>query len=300
MAITTIDGIIAATAAGQSYRYMWTKQVHPTYAPYVAGRWYDTTQLFGHPTQETFTGTALTAVQCIGPGTVSVLPGCMPNGGIVEPTYNKYLTSIEAHTSAANGWGWLLLVDMLMYYPGISMNSNLQQVLTTNVSLPRYATGNGVMIFLEAAGTTGATTTTLHPNGLAYTSNYGIAGRVVPGTVACTVSAFPGQIIHSGVAVNNVGPFLPLEAGDQGVQSVQSFQITAATGGAATAVLVLCKPLAQIPIVTAQVPSGRDFIFSMPTMPRIHDGAYLDFLYLPGAATAASNNLFAILNFVWG
>jgi len=295
MSITSIDGIVSSAAAGQNYKYMWTKQVHPTYAPYGGGKWYDTAQLFGLPTQETFAGTVLTAIQC-----TSLLPGCMPTGGSVEPTYNKYLTCIEALTSSASGWGWLLLVDMLMYYPGINMDSNLQQFLTTNVALPRYTNGNGVMMFLEATGTTGPVGTYLHPYGFTYTSSYGTAGRVLPGTVACTSSSIPTQIIHSGVAANNVGPFLPLSGADQGVQSVQSFQITAATGTAATAVLVLCKPLVQIPISTANVPSGRDFIFSMPSLPRIYDGAYLSFLYIPGSNTAASSDFSATLDFVWG
>ena len=302
MAITSIDGIVAAAAAGHQYKTTWTKQVHPTYAPYTAGRWYDTSQLFGLPTAETFAGTALTAVQCVGPGTPSVCPGCMQTGGTVEPTYNKYLASIEVNSYAATNitFGWLLLVDMLMYYPGINMNSNLMQILTTNVSLPRYTDGHGVQMYLVSMGTTGATASNIHPYGFDYTSNLGTAGRVIPGTVALTASSLPAQIIHSGVAVNNVGPFLPLEASDDGVQSVQTVQFTAATGTAVTATLVLCRPIAQIPIATYLVPSGRDFLFSMPIFPRIYDGAYLNFLYLPGGATAASNDLYAVLDFVWG
>jgi hypothetical protein len=248
------------------------------------------------PVAATFPGDALTPVAC----TASTI-GWLPHGPAVEPGYNKYLSAIEVHTPVATGaLSWLMLVDMLLYIPGIDMNSAAQQAMVAGGSLPRYTDGVGVQMFLEAAATTGATAHNLHPSGFTYTNTTPTAGRTIPGTVACTVSAIVPHIVHSGTAVNNFGPFIPLAAGDLGVKSVENFQLSAGSASASTATLVLCKPLAQIPLPITFVSSGRDMIFNLPTMPRIYDGACLNFLLCAGSTTAASTNFEATLDFVWG
>lgn len=295
MAIDSLSDIIAASSNGRNWRSVWNKATG--LAAYTAGRWYDMSFLYGNPTSETFPGTALTAYQF----TSANNPGWMNIGGNVAP-YEKYLVNTEAFTTAATGVpSWLLLVDMLTYYPLINLNTNSQQNLINNATLPRYADGKGVMMYLNnISGTTGATAMNLHPTGFNYTNSYGATGRVIPGTVALTASAIVPQILHSGVAANNFGPFIPLAGADQGVKSVQSVQFTAATGLAATTTLVLCKPLAQVPLTTAFVPQGRNLVFDMPSLQKIYDGAYLNFLLFAGAATAASTQFCAELVFKWG
>jgi len=298
MSIVSYDQVISNIAAGRSFKYVWNKQTG--LAAYTAGRWYDTASLAGSPTTSTYPGAALNAVQCLSNGG-SPMVGAMPIYGDVAPTYEKYLLSGEAMTPVALGVpSWLLLVDLLLYYPGLDMNSGLQQNLVNGVTLPRYVDGKGVMMFLEAMATTGATPHNLHPSGFTYTNTTPTAGRVIPGTVACTVSAIVPHIVYSGVAANNFGPFIPLQTGDQGVKSVEFFQLSVASGSASTAVLVLCKPLVQIPLTTQFVSSGRDFVFNMPSLPRIYDGACLAFLYFAGAATGASTNTYCTLDYVWG
>jgi len=295
MAINSLSDIIEASSNGRSQRTVWNKATG--LAAYTAGRWYDTSFLYGSPTSETFPGTALNATLFSSTNN----PGWMNIGGNVSP-YEKYLVNMESFTTAATGAPCcLLLVDMLMYYPQINMNLNTQQNLINTVSLPRYTDGMGVMMFLgNVAGTTGATAMNLHPTGFNYTNNYGQDGRVIPGTVAMTASAIVPQIIHSGVAANNFGPFIPLCGADQGLRSVQSVQFTAATGTAATGTLVLCRPLAQIPISTVFVPQGRNLIFDMPSVQRIYDGAYLNFLLYAGGAVVASTQFSVELSFKWG
>ena len=90
-----------------------------------------------------------------------------------------------------------------------------------------------------------------------------------------------------------------MAAGDQGIKSVQSLQLTAASL-AGTAALVLCKPLAQVPITTVSVASGRDLLFNMPSLPQIQDGACLAYLLYAGGAVGASTNFYANHQFVWG
>ena len=296
MAINSLDDVIVASANGHSHRTLWNKATG--LAAYTAGRWYDTSFLYGSPTSETFPGTTLNATLF----SATTNPGWMNIGNNVAP-YEKCLVNFEAMCPVASPGvpDWLLLVDMLMYYPSINLNTNSQQNLVNNVTLPRYADGKGVMMYLNnIAGTTGGTAMNLHPTGFNYTNSYGVNGRVIPGTVALTASAIVPQILHSGVAANNFGPFIPLAGADQGVKSVQSVQFTAATGTAATATLVLCRPLAQIPITTAFVPQGRNLIFDMPCLQKIYDGAYLNFLLLAGGNTAASTPFYAELVYKWG
>jgi hypothetical protein len=275
---------------------MWNKQIGT--AAYTAGRWYDTSFLYGYPTSETFPGTALTSTLF----TSTNNPGFMPTGGNVSPS-QKTLTTIEAFAQNATSVPmWLLLVDQLMYYPQINLDTNLQQTLINTVTLPRYTSGSGVMMYFNVtAGTTGATATAIHPTGFNYTNSYGTNGRVIPGTVAFPASAIVPSIPHAQPASQNtMGPFLPLDAADQGVQSVQNVQFTVSCGTVCTVNLILCKPIAAVPISTVWVPQGRNFIFDMPYMPRIYDGACLNFLLFSGVAVAASQQINAMMSFIWG
>jgi len=209
---------------------------------------------------------------------------------------SKHLVGIEAITAtAASCPSYLMLVDMLLNYPGISMTSASAQTFVNTVALPRYTSGIGVMAFLEmtTANGTGAQNVTI-----TYTNNNGTAGQTVPGTVANVVSGVISGIPYTGTAVNNFGPFLPLASNDQGIRSVQSLQFSgASTLGAAS--LVLCRPLATIPLVTVGVASAKDFMFDIFTIPRIYDGACLSFLYFSGLGVA-NPALYGILDFVWG
>jgi hypothetical protein len=83
---------------------------------------------------------------------------------------------------------------------------------------------------------------------------------------------------------------------------VQTITCTTAYTGAsvATAALVLCKPLATIPIVTAGVAGERNLVMQMPSLPQIQDGACLAWLYFAGANTAASSQIMGSVDFAWG
>lgn len=122
----------------------------------------------------------------------------------------------------------------------------------------------------------------------------------MPVTVACTASAITPHIVHSGTAANNYGPFLPLASGDLGVSNVATVTLSAASGTASTAALVLCKPLAQITLSVVGLMTEKEFLNQIPSLPVIKDGACLAFLYGAGAATAASTTFAGGAEFVWG
>jgi hypothetical protein len=262
-------------------------------AAYTAGRWYNTFTLGGTPSAGSYTG-SLAAVAL-----TNANAGALPYGGDVS-TAIKHMLSLEVVGTAATAVpSVLMLVDLLMYYNAIDMDSAARQALTNIVTLPRYTDGNGVQMFLEATATTGTGTPNLY-SGLSYTNTTPASDRTIPGTVRCTSAAIVPHLLLTGTAQDNYGPFLPLASGDLGVKSVEYFQLSAGTGAASTACLVLCKPLLTIPMVTASVGNSRNYVFDMPTFPRIYDGACLAFLLRSGGAVATTTSFWGQTSFVWG
>ncbi len=294
MAIQSIDNLINSISAGKTTRFDWNKITGA--AAYTAGRWYEMLSLNGSPVGTAFPGTALTWKTCdesTGDGTNAF---GIPNGGNVS-TDIKHILNMAAWATAATGVpSTLMLVDVQGYYPGINMNSNSPQALLGTPTL-RYSNGVGVRAFLCARATTGATA---HNIALSYTNQSATAGRTLPVTVAATASAIVPHIVHSGTAANNYGPFLPLAQGDTGIQSVQTVTLSAASGTASTAALVLAKPLAQITLGVASLMTEKDLPNQIPSLPQVKDGACLGFLLGAGAAVAASTTFAGQTEVVWG
>jgi hypothetical protein len=288
MAIQSQDQLISALSAGKTWRVDWNKITGT--AAYTAGRWYDLSVLNGSPIANTWSGTALNAQV---PNESSGFS--MYHGGNVS-TFVKNLLNVGAVSAVATAVpGTLMLVDMCLYYPGISMNSATAQTLVNTNTLTRYTDGVGLRSYLVVSGTTGATA---HNIAVSYTNQAGTAGKTLPVTVSATASAIVPHITHSGVAANNYGPFLPLASGDTGIRSIQTLTLSAASGSG-TASLVLVKPIATIPITTLGVYAERDLLNQLPSLPVIQDGACLTWLYFPGAATAASTTIIGHLQTVW-
>lgn len=290
MGFGSMDDFIAeVTQNGKFWRADWNKITGA--AAYTAGRWYDLSVLNGTPVANAWSGTALNAQA---PNDITGF-GIWHGGNVSTDT--KHLTNIGAYSAVATAVpGVLMLVDMCLYYPGISMASASVQTLTNTTTLTRYTTGAGLRAYLVIASTAGATA---HNVNISYTNQAGTSGRTLPVTVACTASAIVPHITHSGTASNNYGPFLPLASGDTGIRSVQSLTLSASST-AGTAALVLCKPLATLPITTLGVAAERDLMNQLPSLPQIQDGACLTWLYFTGAACAASTNLYGYMDATWG
>lgn len=295
MAITNHDQLLASFSAGKRSRYDWNKITGA--AAYTAGRWYSMLSLAGSPVATTFPGTAKTFVNCDDANGDGTNKFGMWHGGNVS-TDIKHLISRFAMTSAGTGVPSVLrLVDVVGYWPGIDMNVNTSQALSGTPTLTRWPDGKGLQLFLEARSTAGSTG---HNLSYTYTNQDGTGSRTNPVTVACTASAIVPHITHSGVAANNYGPFLPLASGDYGVRNVASVQLSAASGSASTAALVLCRPLADIALGVALLGHEKDLINQIASMPTIPDGACLGLLLGAGAAVAASTTFNGAEEFVWG
>jgi hypothetical protein len=292
--IQSNDNLIAAFGNGRTNRYDWNKITGA--AAYALGRWYNMAGLGGIPVATTWPGTALACVDCTDAAGDGTNKFGIPHGGDVSTMIKHLITGAAWTTAAAGVPGTLYLVDVNSYWPGINMNVNTLQTLTGTPTL-RYANGAGMRMFLSALATTGATG---HNLAYSYTNQDGTAGRTQPVTVACTASAIVPHIVHSGVAANNYGPFLPLASGDSGIRSVESVQLSAASGTASTAVLVLCRMLAQITLSQVGLMTEKDFLNQIPSLPRIPDGACLALLYGAGANTVAATTFAGSFETVWG
>ena len=91
--------------------------------------------------------------------------------------------------------------------------------------------------------------------------------QTVNGTIVTTAPATAGCF----------APFIPLQLGDSGVQSVQSVQMLSADQGLFS--LVLVKPLAQLSVRGIDAPVELDyFLHCGGQIPIIKDDAYLNFI----------------------
>jgi hypothetical protein len=165
-------------------------------------------------------------------------------------------------------------------------------------TIPRYTDGSGVRMYLclsKIDNGTGTPTFSVSYSNPAYPSG----GRTLGASPAVLASAIQGHIYHSGVAAGSMGPFLPLQNGDAAVTSVESIQMGAASGSQGYSTLMLCRPLAALPIMTAFVASERDFLNQLPSLPRIYDGAHLAFLVFAGGVISNVSAYQGYCDFAW-
>ena len=229
-----------------------------------------------------------------------IWPGALTGG-----TASKHLATMGAQTAGATTVPITLqLVDLLGCYARVDANTASAITFTNSLTLPRHTTGAGVRAYSVVAPTTlGATA---HNFVASYTNQDGTTGRSFPDTVAGTVSAVNSHISHSGTAANNIGPFLPLQSGDTGVRSIQTWQQTAAGGTASTFQnIVLAYPIMELQLTTQYLLAERDLFQQFPTLPEVQEsaatsGACLAWLMYAGAATPANTNFFGTLRFAWG
>jgi hypothetical protein len=150
------------------------------------------------------------------------------------------LTFLGARINTSTfGAGGMLLVDLLNVSGGL--NATLTTAQTTNLptaALTRYTNGEGVMAGIVVYTQIGSTATTVT---ISYTNSAGTSGRT------STATSFGG----SGFREVGVLIPIPLQAGDTGVESIESVTVTATTGTAGNFGVCLFKPLAMISLETA-------------------------------------------------
>jgi hypothetical protein len=291
MAFSSLDHLISKTTRGSAYRTDFTTGLMS--AASIIGRWYDTSGYHRSYPANAYAGTSLTWTSCNETNGNGTQIFGLPHGRNVA-SETKHVINASAAISA--GFGVCMLVDLQGYWPGINTNSSSQQNLSGTPTL-RYSNGEGCQMYFVQTTAAGATPSNIS---VSYTNQSATSGRSLLSTVAMSPSATVGTISHSGIAANNCGVFLPLAAGDQGVQNVASVTLSSAMGAGAGA-LCIVKPILTIPLTTTYVMSERDMMSYFPSTPRIYDGACLIWLFFAHTtATAATTNLYGHLDFAWG
>lgn len=171
---------------------------------------------------------------------------------------------------------------------------------TINTLLPRYTSGAGVQAFMWNSNATPLGAATPNLSFPSYTNSTQTSGRATPTTLPIgKTAAANGLILYSGTGSGKYGPFMPLQGNDQGVAQVNNVQISVSYVSGEFSI-GLCKPIMTMPMTTIGVASERDFMNQLPSLPRIYDGANLQWLIYNGAATPTNSAFYGHLDIGWG
>lgn len=165
--------------------------------------------------------------------------------------------------------------------------------------LPRYTDGGGLnaIFFNSNATALGAATPNLS---LGYTNSTQVTSRATPTVLPVgKTAASNSHIIYTGAtATGKYNYAVPLQSSDYGIAKIDTIQnATSYVSGEYSVALV--KELARFPLSTLGLAAERNFLFEMPSLPRIYDGAALYFIVGSGVATPASSAFSGHLEFVW-
>jgi hypothetical protein len=185
---------------------------------------------------EGFTGPgAIPTNEACALGLAGALPLTAPAAG-----KTKRLVSVSFLCSAS---GTLFLYDRLVATSGL--NASLATSQTTNLPtapLTRYTDGVGVEVWLEGYALLGSSQRVAT---ITYTNSAGVSGRT---GAAGFIGGNPWNMTNT---VGSGAVPMTLQAGDRGVRTVESVQLSASTGAAGNFGVTLVKPIAIIPTIAA-------------------------------------------------
>lgn len=193
----------------------------------------------------------------------------------------RFLTYGNCLSGTASHIGVLHVLDLLVSYGGFDTNNGSPQSTTGGAGagasdLPRYD-GDDVQILLDvdSAGALGAT-----PRNLVVTyTNSALASAHTTQSTAITAGAVNGEVPCAPI-------FLPLQAGDKGVVSIQSADLDGTMGTAGRSFcMLLVKRLAAINVSTTSTGTlfGEvSWVNDQLRFKRILDNACLSFVWSTG------------------
>ena len=263
----------------------------------TAGHW---TLLAGHagsPAAATFAGAELTYVATDD----TWGEGAPYHGGNVSTATKHFLTAGASVVAAAGAPWYLMAIDLVGFVPlsGTNVSTtgtktvSMTAISNTGSTGDRYANGAGLEMFVAADTALGANAPTCIVN---YLDTGGGAGATT--TFTSTASLGVGQLLNSGTAANKYNPFLPKASGDTGISDIVSLVWAGTALASGTVIIGLCKPLWTIPIPATGLYTKLDFVNAFPSLPRIRDGANIQFLMFQTAATTSGGTI--MVDFDWG
>lgn len=284
-----LSEMVAAQDAGRYLYASFRKQATQTTG---AGIWFDLSMSPGNPAPNYYIGSPNVFV----PLKQSTDGGLRHGANVNVSGQKKYLRKLMAMTPTAAATPLACkLLDYIGFYGFIDESVLDEQFMDNTTPVPRYADGAGVQLMpIVVAGHTGGQPFTVN-----YTNSQGVAGRITQSHVMST-QFVNGTVLHSmqaNASYPNNGPFLALQAGDSGVQSVQSVTI-GGVGDVGLFALVLVKPLASFSLFGIDAATEVDYFTDMASMPEIKDDAYLNFVCLPNG-TLSGAPIHGVLETTW-
>jgi len=191
--------------------------------------------------------------------------------------------------------GPIMLMDYLLYYPFVDCDDLSTQTLTNTVTLPRYESGDGVLVMAvcvsAGVGSGQFTFEYVNSRGETKTSPLIYCSNTAPllSNIVCTAAI-------SAVS-STPGIFCRLADGDTGVRQINSITFASAQGGLIA--LVLVKPLVSAVIREAGTANETKYIQQAAPLVRVLDGAFLGICgYFP-TGLVANFTLSGAMDFIW-
>lgn len=292
MALNGVDAIVASKTAGKTRNTTWNRTV-TTGATSVAGRWHELLTGAGTGGPMTLTGTAGAGVVCNGSTN-----GRIPLSPTNVSTDLRHLLGLSAWTGGATlSPAVLLLTDIIHIYPSCALTGTPTALSNhptwTGTGDTRMTNANGVQCSLITTTASTAGNGQITPTYLDQDGN----SQAAPSSLYAPATATPVGALwgETNTAVTVGGPFMPLAAGDTGVQQITSYAInTGATTGVGA--FVLHRPIEQIPLAATNVAGMLEWILGE----RIYDDACLGFLIQIGGAATVGQQVTGSIKTVWG
>lgn len=247
--------------------------------------WVDLSMASGNPVPQYYASSPLEA---------SVLNGQrgIYHGEAKDPE-SKHLAELMLVSPTAALVGAYKLLDYLLFYPFVDLDSLDSQTMVNDTVLPRYTTGAGVRAMLVCvAPTTGGGSASfdyINQDGVAKTSPV-FSCSVAAANIASIITSEPATVAGGNL-------FLPLASGDTGIRSITAWDNVTSAGGLGAVVLV--KTIADSVVREINTAEEKAFVQMQAGPPRIYDGAYLG-LVMQCASTVAAGILAGRANFAWG
>lgn len=259
MAIGSLDAALAGMQALREF----SKAITPTL---VAGKPQSLWGLGGNPGAGSFSsslaGVALSSSS-------AQVAGQIPH---VDPvTGNAYIAGLTGNATQA---GVIQICDRLWHNGGFTITSNTSQTVNSAAFPARdvngSTNGDGVLLGLEISAAAGAAAPTIT---VGYTNSDGTAGRSAVNINPTANSPAAGSFFKIG-----------LQAGDQGVRSVQSLQLSA-SWLSGTMNLVAYRVLASIPVIAPNLANEKNPLTSR--FQRLFNGTVPFLIFIPNTTTAS-------------
>lgn len=256
------DEILTGFTNGERYQKLWFQKVFPsttvTLIPHTMWK------ANGIPTA----GTDATTGAANGRVLTSSSTGAIPYN---NATSGRTMYTLGAGALAlTNITGTLILIDRIS-----DVNLNYATIGTTTITgldASSRMSSRGAKLWIEVTTALGASAASITVN---YTNQSGTPGRscVVTGTSGAAI----GRSINGHIWQN-------LQAGDTGIQSVQSYSIT--SGNTGTMNICLVEPVCYIPLYASPMWNDRDLIVEVPDLEALTSSCcFSGIIITNGAAT---------------